>query len=151
MTRAFASANTYPVSVTITNPSTQQTFTTSAVNVAVGTQQGSGNNCKTMDGTNVFVAHHNSANNCGGFGQPQCGPNQTLTFEAMGYNYDFACGNHTYNWDFEGTLKSGKVVQHSFSTGGPHTVKLTINNGQTFSFDTIVNLGGGGGPVAPAR
>ncbi len=164
LTHSYSSGN-YQVTLTITNPSQPQGVTMTQ-NVAVGggvqppppppppppptppTPTG----CATMvGGVNVFFTYHNPSNSCTQSGGT-CAAGEAITFTAAGFNYDFACANHTFTWNFgDGGTGSGQSVTHPFGSGGNYSVTLTITNpsqpgGATSTQPVSI---GGGGPTPP--
>ena len=108
-------------------------------------------NCPSMSSATsmVFISFNNASNTCNA-SNPTCALNESLSFSALGYNYDFACGTHSFTWDFDGVEKTGKDVTHTFTTPGPHTVKLKVNNGSvTADMSMNVQIGSNPNPVTP--
>lgn len=87
---------------------------------------------------------------------PSSGPKTTnFKFDASG-SHDPNGQITSYAWDFDdGETKTGKIVNHQFSTDGQYTVQLTVtdNDGATDSADEAIEVTGddGGGGGAPAE
>ena len=105
-----------------------------------------------VGGVNVFFTYHNASNTCTQTGG-NCAAGEQITFSAAGFNYDFNCANHTFNWSFsDGATASGKDVTHPFAVAGNYSATLTITNPAQPGGVTVtqnVSIGGGGGPTPP--
>jgi PKD repeat protein len=67
---------------------------------------------------------------------------EVLEFKVFGYNYDFGCCDHSYEWNFgdRSPILSTMDPNHVYTQKGTYRVKLTITNSQqTISlFKTII-------------
>ena len=99
--------------------------------------------------TYVFLSYRDAANTCNDNNPATPCPALTpIDFIVDGFNYNFSCASHTYTWDFNGTQRTGKNVQHTFPMNGTYNVKLTVNNGsQTIERQATIVVAGGGNPA----
>ncbi len=152
----YTNVGTYPVTLTITDTATQQSYAAHAsITIGNGTPVNPGNgggNCATMTSGNVSASYRNAAGTCPG----TCGTNSTLSFFIQG-SYDFTCGSFNYLWNFGDFVTSNlSSPSHSYTSAGTYNVSLTITNTATntvYSTSTPVvitagNPGNGGGNCA---
>jgi PKD repeat protein len=97
---------------------------------------------------NVYPTWGGAASGCNpNFGS--CITSETLTFAPASYSYSFACGTHTFTWDFgDGTpTKTGDSVTHQYSTAGTYPLKMfvSVNGGSPITTSASVVIKGGSG------
>jgi PKD repeat protein len=138
LSRQFAAAGDYPVSLTIGGGSGSFTLH-SSVHVI------SGGLCGTMSDGTVFLTYQGPSSQCTGLGGT-CNPGEEIAFKVNDFHpaYNFACGTHTFTWDFgdgTGAHQSGQTNTHAYAAGGSFNVKVTVDNGSaTFDAKTVVTV-----------
>lgn len=110
--------------------------------------------CGQMTTANVFIMFSAANGSCNENNPGACPAGQLMTFTAGAVQfgssgYSFGCANHSFNWTIDGQSKTGQSVTHTFSSAGPKTVSLTINNGsQQFTTTATLNVIGGCGQMS---
>lgn len=138
ITHIYATAGSYPVTLTITDRNEQTVGVTQTVQIGASQPSPSPpkvpppNPCGTMTTSNVFIAYTGNTTHCPFAGA--CQVREQIDFVPVSFGYSFACGQHTFTWDFGdgSTATSGNPatpVPHVYGSGGRYTVRLTINNG----------------------
>jgi PKD repeat protein len=137
-THAFSTANTYPVTLSITGPDNSISLSAS---VKVGTSVVL---CPPMvANNNVFISDTDGNGTSCISNQSQCLNGLSINFAASSLGYNFGCGAHTYSWNFgDGGTATGSPVTHTFATANTYNVVLTIaNQGQTLQVPASVVIG----------
>jgi PKD repeat protein len=145
------SAGSHTVTLTVTRTldqiSVQKNITITFNSSGGGGNGGGGNggSCPTMSGNNVAIAYNGMSSNCSSNTAQPCNNGETIQFDATSYaGYDFNCSNHSFTWDFgDGGSATTKSPTHSFSTSGPHVVKVTISNATQQNFQRQITMNTG--------
>ena len=107
-------------------------------------------NCATLNGQNTFLNYQGTSPTCQNGGS--CTASENITFSISYWNYNNACGNHSYRWSVDsgaGSLGSQDFV-HAFTTSGQHTVSCTVSNGSSnYTINLTINITGGTTPPTP--
>lgn len=134
-THVYAAAGTYTVEVTVDNTAgAARTKTEELVILPASTGGGSCALPAQVDLSIDFVCP------AGG-----CPANQSITFTAGAFGAVPIQSCHAVSWNFGGGSQStGNPVSHSFTTGGSHTVSVTVSNStSSVSKSTTLTVVGG--------
>jgi PKD repeat protein len=165
VTHSYTSGTSYNVTATVTNSSGTPAVLTQSVILGVvstpptppsnppnppPTTPPSGGSCGEMvAGSNVYFAFGQNSGACSTSGG-NCNVGEDVIFTATaGFGYNFACGDHTYLWNFgDGTGGgSGATVRHSFTANSTYNVSLTViqaaaSGGRQVTYTQPVKVGG---------
>jgi PKD repeat protein len=102
---------------------------------------------------NVFVVYAGANSDCSQL-SGDCNQNEDVLFIATGFNYDFNCSTHQFQWDFQdGTDPAeGRSVTHRFGAPGQYSIRLLVTvNGVSTPITQLVkvNSGNSGGQQPP--
>ena len=94
-------------------------------------------------GVSVFIWYQNPSSTCTPWGG-SCAAGESLTLTARSFNYDFACGPHTFVWNFgDGSTASGPIVTHTYNVPGYYTAQLAVTNStQAVLLTQVINVSG---------
>jgi PKD repeat protein len=123
---AFAAAQTYNVSLTISN-STQTVKMTVPVRVAAH------KDCPPLGASSFFVAYNGPKSQCTYIGDTTCSNLEAVAFQAApSLGLDLSCFTAlTYQWDFgDGSDKVTTAnAAHTYAGAGKYNVSLTVSDG----------------------
>lgn len=144
----YASAGTYPVTLTVTN--SKGSSISPAVNVT--TSGGGGTNtCPNPPGQFMDMVYTGATSGCATASSTPCSVAETVSFSASSFGYVFqTCDSFSWNFGDNSSPASGKNVNHTFSAVGNYTVKITVTNvNGTSTGQRTIQVGGSGGTPAP--
>ncbi len=95
----------------------------------------------------VYMTYSGPISGCSWGGT--CAQGENITFSVERFDPSYTLGTcQSYTWSFNGQQKSDRTVQHSFNSGGPQNVSVTISvNGSSTTLDATVQIEGQ--PAAP--
>ncbi|MBK5258347.1 MAG: PKD domain-containing protein, partial [Thermoanaerobaculia bacterium] len=148
-THSFSSPGQYTVTLTVTG-GLSTGVVSKVVTVGGTTPPPPPPGCGMMYAEqNVYIAYQGTAGCVPG---AECKTNDNIGFYVQGYNYNTACGPHTYQWNFsDGGTSNSSTVAHPFTTAGTHTLTLQLNNGVNgVTLNKAVKVVTGGGGACPS-
>jgi PKD repeat protein len=134
---SYAAAQTYIVSLTITNSAQNVSMT---VPVKVATRKG----CATLGSTSFFVAYGGPKSQCTfASSDSVCSNLEDVGFNAapdLGFDPSCVTG---FEWDFgdHSAKVTGQTPSHKFAAAGQYTVKVTVTDGtSTVTYSALVHV-----------
>lgn len=124
----FTGTGPHTVSVTISNSTQPQGFTRQLTmsTDAGGTQSG----CGTIGPLALSINYSNGSGTCTPLGG-DCAAGEAVNFTITAYQYDLACGTHTFDWDFGDNSPHATIKDpvHQYAAQGTYTARCVVNNG----------------------
>ncbi len=155
----YANNGTYSVILNVGTPSAGNVQSTATVVVGTGgppppppPPPPTGSCNSIIPGTSIFIGYNQATSSCTQIGG-SCNAGSPIGFTAGTYNYSFACGTHTFSWNFgDGSaLSTAQNPSHTYANNGAYNVTLNVGTpsaGNVQSTATVV-VGTVGQPPPP--